>query len=77
MEEAKKKQKEGGARSASASKASTPVPAGREGAQSDGRGDVDKEGETEGEKAGGGEEGRLVPQLRIGKDGNIIIDEER
>ena len=47
---------------------------GRVGGAGDG-GATEDPGKGEEEEEGDG--GRLVPQLRIGSDGNIIIDEER
>ena len=79
MEE-KKKQKESGP-SGAASKDATPVPGESPGAG--GRSSTsgqekspcgDKDGE---EEQGEDSEGRLVPQLRIGADGSIVIDETR
>ena len=52
------------------SKPSTPAPAARQ----------ERQGEALQDSEGGaedGEDGRLAPQLRIGADGNIIIDEKR
>ena len=38
---------------------------------------VEERDEGEGDKEEEEEEGRIVPQLKIGKDGSIILDEER
>ena len=38
---------------------------------------VEERDEGEGDEEEEEEEGRIVPQLKIGKDGSIILDEER
>ena len=73
VEDTKRKQKEASSASTSqtASKSSTPVPPDIQASREKAVADEDKRDDPE------QEEGRIVPQLRIGKDGKIIIDEER
>ena len=66
-----KRRKEDSSKSSPApSKSTTPVPSGEGGGHGE-RGDGGEVGEE------GEEEGRIVPKLRVGADGNIVIDEER
>lgn len=85
IEELKRKKEDGsrkedGSGSVLASKSTTPVPVESRGTAGGGieadQGAEERGGAEEGQGEGE-EEGRLVPKLRIGADGNIIIDEER